>query len=236
MPRPDLADQAVVVLLAAASGAVDAIAFTSLGHVFAGVMTGNLALLGIALGGARPTEVRGPLLALGGFVAGTAITARLARDTARGAAWPPRVLACLAGEIVLLAVDAALWAASGAAPTGVLREALLVVAALAMGGQSGAMLTAGPAGRPSTYLTGSLATFITRRVGAGEGTADRWVPVRLAALAAGAASAALLARTAAAWTAALPPALVTVATLSAARPHLRPHLRLRLHSKRRRDG
>ncbi|CCB78105.1 protein of unknown function [Streptantibioticus cattleyicolor NRRL 8057 = DSM 46488] len=43
-------DQVTVVLLAAASGGVDALAFTTLGHVFAGVMTGNLALLGIAVG------------------------------------------------------------------------------------------------------------------------------------------------------------------------------------------
>jgi uncharacterized membrane protein YoaK (UPF0700 family) len=36
-------------LLATASGAVDALALTALGHVFAGVMTGNLVLSGFAV-------------------------------------------------------------------------------------------------------------------------------------------------------------------------------------------
>ncbi|QMU71682.1 hypothetical protein [Streptacidiphilus sp. P02-A3a] len=40
--RPVLGEHASLVLYTAASGAVDTLAFTALGHVFAGVMTGIL--------------------------------------------------------------------------------------------------------------------------------------------------------------------------------------------------
>jgi uncharacterized membrane protein YoaK (UPF0700 family) len=199
-------------------------AFMALGHVFAGVMTGNLALLGIALGGGRSADVVAPLVALAGFVAGTAASARLCRG-ARGRSggtvprWPGRTTAALACEGVLLAAAAVAWALGGTPPSGAARDVLLCAAAVAMGIQSGAMLGAGTAARPSTYLTGSLATFVTRGVGRlpGDGRpgTDGWVPVRLAALAGGAGAAAAVFRFAPSWTAALPPALVAAALLTA---------------------
>ncbi len=211
-----------MVLLAAASGAVDAMAFTALGHVFAGVMTGNLALLGIAVGSDHFADVVPPLIALAGFVLGTAAAARACRGTAAaGPGWPARTLQCLACEAVLLTVTAVVWASAGAPPVGAPRDVLLCVAAVAMGGQSGAMLGAGPAARPSTYLTGSLATFVTRGVGQVPGGdrpgTDRWVPVRLTALAVGAGAAAAVFRSAPGWTPFLPPVLVVAAVLTAAR-------------------
>ncbi|MCX3064331.1 DUF1275 family protein, partial [Streptomyces beihaiensis] len=59
-----------LVLLAGASGAVDALAFTALGTVFAGVMTGNLVLLGVAAGHGAGGDTLAPLTALGGYAAG----------------------------------------------------------------------------------------------------------------------------------------------------------------------
>ncbi|MDI5971955.1 YoaK family protein [Streptomyces sp. SL13] len=225
--HPGTAGQAAVVLLAAASGAVDALAFTALGHVFAGVMTGNLALLGIALGGDRFADVVPPVLALAGFTAGTAAAARVCRvrtaaRTPPGARWPVRTLACLACEAALLTCAAAVWAGCGAPPGGALRDVLLCAVAAAMGVQTGAMLGAGPAARPSTYLTGTLATFITRGVTGppddGGPGADRWVPVRLAALVVGAGAASAVLRGAPVAAAFLPPALVAAALLTALRP------------------
>jgi uncharacterized membrane protein YoaK (UPF0700 family) len=217
---PVTAQEVAVALLAAASGAVDAIAFTSLGHVFAGVMTGNLALLGVAVGGDRFADTVPPLVALAGFAAGTAAAARACRPGAAGGArWPVRTLHCLGCEAVLLAAVAVVWAAAGAPPSpGALSDVLLAAVAVAMGAQSGAMLGVGAAARPSTYPTGSLATFITRGVGGapGEPGADRWVPVRLAALAVGAGAAVAVLRFAAGWTAFLPPVLVAAAVATAA--------------------
>ncbi|PWI42369.1 DUF1275 family protein [Streptomyces sp. ICBB 8177] len=206
-------------LLSAASGAVDALAFTALGHVFAGVMTGNLALLGIACGGDRFGDVAAPLIALAGYVAGAAAAARFCgtRPDEPGDGWPTRTLAVLAAEAVLLALNAVAWAVGGAPPTGAPREVLLGVAALAMGGQSGAMLGAGTAARPSTYLTGSLTTFVSRAASGGPRETGYWVPVRLGALAVGAGAAAALHRGAAPWAAALPPLLVAAGAVTAAR-------------------
>ena len=216
-------------LLAAASGAVDAMAFTALGHVFAGVMTGNLALLGIAVGGDHLADAVPPLVALAGFVTGTAAAARVCRPESTGAPaagagrarWPAPTRACLACEALLLCAAAVVWATCGAPPTGAPRDVLLCTVAVAMGAQSGAMLGAGPAARPSTYLTGALATFVTHGVGRGPGgdgpRADRWVPVRLAALATGAGGAAAVFRFAPGWTPFLPPALVAAALLTAGR-------------------
>ncbi|MCQ4041123.1 YoaK family protein [Streptantibioticus rubrisoli] len=214
---PRTAEYIALVLLAAASGAVDALAFTVLGHVFAGVMTGNLALLGIALASGRPADLTAPLVALAGFVAGTWLSALICRGVASDArpGWPTRVLFCLAGETGLLAAHASLWAGSGGVPGGGLRVVLLCVAAVAMGGQSVAMLAAGAGGRPSTYFTGTLATYVARNAGAAVGAEDRWVPVRLAALVAGAAAAAVLHHWAPAWAALPAPVLVLAAVLGA---------------------
>ncbi|MDF3288772.1 YoaK family protein [Streptomyces silvisoli] len=214
---PRTAEHIALVLLAAASGAVDALAFTVLGHVFAGVMTGNLVLLGIAFASGRPADLAAPLVALAGFVAGTRAGALICRGAAPGArpGWPAQALFCLAGETAVLAAYATLWAGSGGAPGGLMRQVLLCVAAVAMGGQSAAMLVAGRAARPSTYFTGTLATYVASGAGAAVGAADRWVPVRLAALVAGAAVAAVLHHWAPAWAAVPAPVLVLAAVLGA---------------------
>ncbi|MGW1195465.1 DUF1275 family protein [Streptomyces sp. NPDC002536] len=208
-----------VVVLVAASGAVEALSFTALDHVFAGVMTSNLALLGMAAGQARGAGVTAALLALGGFGAGTAAGAWVTRGGEEGEErWSAPVLYCLVGEAVLLAVGAGVWAASGGAPGGVTRDVLQCGAAAAMGGQCAAMVAAGRAAAPTTYLTGTLATYIVRAPGGTSARSGPWVPVRLAALIAGAAAAVALHRAVPAWAGALPPVLVTAAVLTAAVP------------------
>ncbi|MGW5482483.1 DUF1275 family protein [Streptomyces sp. NPDC004008] len=205
-----------VVVLVAASGAVEAISFTALGHVFAGVMTSNLALLGMALGRGRGTGVASAVLALAGFGAGAGLVAWVTHGRTEVAThWPPRVMFCLIGEAVLLAVGAGFWAASGGAPGAGARAALQCGAAMAMGGQAAAMVAAGRAAAPTTYLTGTLATYIVR--GVGRTRPDGWVPARLAALIVGAAATMALRRVAPAWAGALPFVLVAAATLTAAR-------------------
>lgn len=209
-----------MVLLAAASGAVDATAFKALGHVFAGVMTGNLALLGIAVGNDHFADTVPPLISLAGFIAGTATAARLCRGrTEHGTKWPSRTVQCLAFEAALLAAVAVVWTTTGSPPSGALRMVLLCAVAVAMGAQSGAMLGAGNVAHPSTYMTGSLTTFITHsaaRVPGGP-LADPWVPARLAALAVGAGAAVAVLRYAAGWTPFLAPLLVVGAIVVAVR-------------------
>ncbi|MEW1775098.1 YoaK family protein [Streptomyces sp. NPDC086777] len=209
-----------VVLLVAASGAVETISFTALDHVFAGVMTSNLALLGMAVGRSQATGVTAAVLALAGFGLGAAVSARCTRRHGGTAMhWSRPVLLCLAGEALLLAVGAVVWAVLGGTPGRAARDALQFGAALTMGVQSGAMVAAGRAAAPTTYLTGTLATYIVKGVGAGR--PSRWVPVRLGALIAGAAACMAVLRSAPGWAGLLPPGLVVCALLSAGAPAIR---------------
>ncbi|UVN58036.1 DUF1275 family protein [Streptomyces albus] len=75
--------QCSVALLAAASGAVDALALTVLGQVFAGVMTGNLVLMGVTAG-AGGEQGLPAALALAGYATGTALAARYCRSGGGG--------------------------------------------------------------------------------------------------------------------------------------------------------
>ncbi|MFD0433090.1 DUF1275 family protein [Streptomyces chartreusis] len=212
-----------LVLLVAASGAVEAISFTALEHVFAGVMTSNLALLGMAIGRGQATGVTAAVLALTGFALGAAVTARLTRRSGDvGTCWPAPVMFCLAGEAVVLAAGAVIWAALGGTPGQSAREALQFGAAATMGVQSAAMVAAGRAASPTTYLTGTLATYIVR--GVGTGRPDRWVPAQLTALMVGAGISMLLLREAREWAGVLPVMLVVCAILTAAAPMI--HMRL----------
>ncbi|WP_405594125.1 DUF1275 family protein [Streptomyces sp. NBC_01092] len=218
--EPVTALHLAVVLLVAASGAVETISFIALDHVFAGVMTSNLALLGMAIGRGQATGVTATVLALTGFALGAAVTARLTRRREDMLTrWAPPVMFCLAGEAVVLAVGAGTWAAMGGAPGRTARDALQFGAAAAMGIQSAAMVAAGRAASPTTYLTGTLATYIVKGVGGGR--RDRWVPVQLAALMAGAGASMAVLRAAPRWTGVLPVVLVVCAILAAGMPVIR---------------
>jgi uncharacterized membrane protein YoaK (UPF0700 family) len=208
--------QLAVVTLAAASGAVETIAFLGLGHVFAGVITGNLALLGMALGnaGGKTTEADAAALAVLGYAVGLAVVAPLTRrSTSIGGRWAPRVLACLIGETVLLAVGAGLWAAANGAPGPAAQHVLQFGASFAMGAQSAAMLATGKPVGATTYMTGSLSTFVVNGLGTSSERANPWVPLRLAAVIAGAAAAAAVRSASPSWAAAMPAFLVAAGTL-----------------------
>ncbi|MER6127111.1 YoaK family protein [Streptomyces sp. NPDC001795] len=217
---PGTALRLAVVLLVAASGAVETISFTALDRVFAGVMTSNLALLGMAIGRGQGAGVSAALLALTGFGLGAAVTAKLTRQrTGVVTHWPPRVMFCLFGEAVVLGAGAVIWAAVGGSPGDTARDALQFGAGAAMGIQAAAMVAAGRAAAPTTYLTGTLATYIVKGVGAGHH--DRWVPARLGALMVGAGVAMAVLRAAPGWAGVLPVALVACAVLAACTPVIR---------------
>ncbi len=182
--------QCSVVFLAAASGSVDALALSALGHVFAGVMTGNLVLMGVTAGSGGERGLPAAL-ALAGYVTGTVLAARLCRGPrtgTRAGGWPPRVVGCLWLEALLLVGFAAAAASSGGAPEGTWRTVLLVTAATAMGLQSSAMLAGGSMAAPSTYFTGTL-TALFAQLPAGGPPPSTGAALRLVAVVSGAAAA-----------------------------------------------
>ncbi|MFE9567943.1 DUF1275 family protein [Streptomyces sp. NPDC006692] len=171
-------DQRALLLLSAASGATDAFAFLCLGKVFAGVMTGNLVLVGASVGAGDRAVVPRAVTALAGYALGAGGAALAEHRLA------PRLL--LGAETVLLALAAAGWALGLASSLGS-QLALLVALSVAMGVQAHTW------GTPTTYFTGTFTKLAGRLARRAPGGSDRWVAVRLAAVVAGAAASSLVA-------------------------------------------
>ncbi|MFD4019802.1 YoaK family protein [Streptomyces sindenensis] len=174
--------EAALLLLSAASGAADAFVFLCVGQVFAGVMTGNLVLLGASAAGAGEDGVAlKVVVALGTYFCGVAAGALMSGR--RGC----RVPALLGAEVILLGAAAVLWGLELVTSYGE-RLGLLSLVAVAMGVQGRVRVT------PTNYFTGTL-TSLAGRVALRElRRGDGWVLGRLAAVVAGAAVAALAER------------------------------------------
>ncbi|MER6981731.1 DUF1275 family protein, partial [Streptomyces carpinensis] len=107
---PERRLRVAVVLLVAASGGVEAVSFTALDKVFAGVMTSNLALLGMAAGRGEAVSVKAAVLALAGFGVGVLAVALFTRGRVAAVThWDRRVMLVLAADALLLAVGALAW-------------------------------------------------------------------------------------------------------------------------------
>lgn len=207
----------VAVSTAAASGAVDALAFLALGHVFAGVMTGNLVLLGATSTGASDTGVGTVAITLTGYSLGVAIAASSLGPRAPTGSRPLRVRWWLLAETVLLAAAAGGWAVAGDSPAPGWRDAVLALLAVAMGVQSAALAEGGSVGGPGTYFTGTLTHILIRAANGASVRDDVRNLARLFAVVAGAASAAALHAAAARWAGVLPFVLIAVAVLATTR-------------------
>lgn len=150
---------ALLIALTFAAGAVDAVAFLGL-HVFTAVMTGNLVLLGVAIGqGVLSNALRG-LVAVGAYGIGVLAGARIVGSLPRETVWSPAVARALTLETGLLALFLVGWILTGATPDGIAAATLIALSGIAMGLQ--AVTTRGVApGRSTTYLTGTLTGLLT---------------------------------------------------------------------------
>ena len=130
----------LVVVLTLCTGALDAVCFLRLGKVFSSVITGNLALLGIAVGEKNGGLAANGGLTLAGYAAGVVLGTLFAGTAERGQpVWPRRVTVTLAVELVILVVFSAGWLISGSHRQAATRMVLLVLAAAAMGVQTAAV-------------------------------------------------------------------------------------------------
>src|SRR5215467_10488321 len=182
---------ALLLALTAAAGWIDALSYVALGHVFTANMTGNLVLLGLAVGTGQAGGALRSVVALAGFAAGALLASALAREAA-----------------VLVAL-AALWRAGAGV------EPLIVLAAVGMGIQSAAVRRLAVAGVTTTFVTGTLISLMAGLAALRPASGWARQAAVLAALLAGAVAGA------AAWTLtpgvapAGPAALVAVVTLAA---------------------
>jgi uncharacterized membrane protein YoaK (UPF0700 family) len=161
----------LLLLLACAAGAIDAISYLGLGRVFTANMTGNTVLLGLAFGEANYQEALRASLALVGFFGGAAFGVWVVEKGPSAGLWPRSVTVALSLEWGLLLVFAAGWLyVGGEAATFATRGPLIALSALAMGVQSAAARRLEVSGVATTYITGTvttLAAWLMRWLGGG---------------------------------------------------------------------
>lgn len=152
----------LVVGLAFATGAMDAIGVLGLGGVFTSVMTGNLVVLGLGLGDLDGGRALRAGLAVAGYIGGVGAGSALARRVGgAGVVWPGRVTMVLGVELAVLVGFTGGWELAGADPEGTTQAVLVVVAAAAMGMQSAGVRELGVQGLSTTYLTGTLTALVS---------------------------------------------------------------------------
>ena len=213
----------LLVGLACSSGAVDAIAFLGLGKVFTAFQTGNLVFLGIGAAGAGGPDVVRVACSLAAFAAGVFAASLVVRPSKGAGMWPRRVTLTLAGALTAQAVFLALWVATSEHPGAGTGDALAAVSALAMGLQSGAVLSLGVTGVFTTAATATL-MFLMRdaaeRTGARATELERCASVLLG-LCGGAAMGGLLLEHARPYSPLLPMAATALVIAAASAPSLR---------------
>ena len=204
-----------LMVLTAASGVVDAVSFLALGKVFTAFMTGNVVFVGLGVAGAFGPSGPDPLrvvAALVAFAAGIVLATRVVRADGGCGMWPRGATGALAAAAVIQVVFEAMWVACAGRPASALTTALAAIAALAMGLQSGAVLSLGVKG---VFTTAATATVIYLMRDAAAPPTSAAEPARLAgvllALALGATAGGLLLVHARAHA----PALAPLLTLSA---------------------
>ena len=141
----------LLILLTVVTGLVDAVSYLKLGHVFVANMTGNVVLLGLAIGGVSEFSVAVSLVAIGSFLLGALAAGRLASSTGqhRGQFLALSTYAQVSAVGAAFVVSLASFDASGGIPTYV----LVVLLAFAMGLQNATARRLGVPDLTTTVLT-----------------------------------------------------------------------------------
>jgi uncharacterized membrane protein YoaK (UPF0700 family) len=154
----------LMLALTFATGVVDAVGYLSLDKVFAGNMTGNVVILGMAPTGETDLPVLGPVLALVFFLVGAAVAGRVLRIASPG--WSRRCTGLLSVVAVVLA-GTALGLARLGAGTAVSRATMASLLALAMSVQAA---TARHLAVTTVVVTSTLTSLAAdSRLGGGRG-------------------------------------------------------------------
>jgi uncharacterized membrane protein YoaK (UPF0700 family) len=149
----------LLVALTFAAGSVDAVVFLRL-DVFTAVMTGNLVLLGLAIGQGAFRNALRSLVALVAYAGGVLAAARLVGATPHDSVWPMHVTRALGIELGLHAAFLAGWILTDARPDGVAAASLIAVSGVAMGIQAATARTLAP-NMSTTYVTGTLTALLS---------------------------------------------------------------------------
>ncbi|GAA4848317.1 YoaK family protein [Paenibacillus vulneris] len=148
----------IILLLCMTAGIVDVVGYLGLGHVFTANMTGNIVLMGLSIGRVEGLAVLRSVIALVGFIAGTALAALIVNKDKTPSLWPRAVTTALSIEWMILVAFAI--------TSGWIRETdsgvyfLIILLSVAMGMQTTAARRLGIAGISTTVLTNNLANVI----------------------------------------------------------------------------
>ena len=148
-------------LLGFASGSMDALAFLNLRQVFPSAMTGNTALLGLALGQGNLVAASRPLVAFAGFLTAASAAAAGVDLWLDGCPVSRAVRWLLAVEACLLAMFAFTWQFVDPPISGVGLYGLIVLASSAMGIQSYAARLVDRPGITTVVFTSTLTAIAT---------------------------------------------------------------------------
>lgn len=146
----------LLVGLTFSSGAVDAISFIALGKVFTAFMTGNFVFLGLRAAGEPGPNVVTVLVSLAGFALGVIACKRIIRASKGSSVWPQEATLALGVAVVAQAAFVAGWMATSGHPSTGVTDLLVGLSALAMGIQSGAVLSLGVRGVFTTAVTATM--------------------------------------------------------------------------------
>jgi uncharacterized membrane protein YoaK (UPF0700 family) len=183
----------LLVGLTFASGAVDAIAFLGLDKVFSAFMTGNFAFLGFVLAGSNDPDLPRVTVALAAFALGVFVAVRIVRRTRGSGVWPHRVSVALGVAVLAEAAFAAGWLATSGHPSARAGDLLIGLSALALGAQSGAIMSLDVKGIFTTAATATLIMLMSDEAGWSRSKAEiRRLAAVLVSLVAGAAAGAFL--------------------------------------------
>ncbi|TYC66672.1 DUF1275 domain-containing protein [Streptomyces sp. CB01881] len=157
----------VMSALTVTAGAVDAVTFIGLGHVFAALTTGNVLLLAFGVAQTAGVPVGRPAEALGAFVLGVAAAhAAIARVGRRGRRWFLLVLAAEAAMIGAGGGYAVAVGGTGGLP-GHAATVVVVLLAGAMGWRSRGMVEAGVPDMPTTVVQIALVKVLADLLSSG---------------------------------------------------------------------
>lgn len=147
-----------LLLLSLAAGSADAVGYLGLGQVFTSNMTGNVVLLGIALGQGHFASAERGLFVLAIFMSGLGLGAYLGRHLP-GKQWPALAFRLIGLEKIILLLFAIGWIGFAGRDTFLATHGLLALLALAMGLQSAALFRLSTPGIGTTAITSTLAAL-----------------------------------------------------------------------------
>lgn len=170
-PWPERAYEGALLVLTAATGAIDGVSYLALDRVFTGNMTGNVLFIGFGLIGVADIPLLNNLVALLAFMLGAVLGGRFAGSAGPRARLRRRTLVMLLANTVLVLALGAAWVALGRIGTPVM-VVITGLLALLLGAQAAGVKQIGIRDLSTVVVTMTMVNLSTdSRAGGGSGEA-----------------------------------------------------------------